>query len=68
MTLEEIKKAVLFDKNVKWKQDNYDVIYSNLFGEFLIVCTNNKHCIGLTHQDGKTLNGNEDEFYIEEKV
>lgn len=67
MTLIEIKEAVLTGKYVKWKFDNYDVIYDPALDDFLICCVNNKDCIGLEWEDGETLNGNEEDFYIKEK-
>lgn len=62
MTLKEIKKAVQNGKIVCWKQNNYVVIKGKF--EYLIKCLNNEHCIGLTWNDGKTLNGEEKDFYI----
>ena len=66
MTLDEIKKAVDRDKSVKWANKLYDVIKDSL-GRYLIVCNSNQYTIGLTHTDGKTLNGRPSEFYISRK-
>jgi hypothetical protein len=63
MTLEEIKEAVTSGKKVNWINKAYEVIVDNK-DRFLIRCTINDSYIGLTHIDGVTLNGNEDEFYI----
>lgn len=65
MNLNEIKAAIKAGKRVKWKHDGYNVICDKL-GQFLIVCADNQSTIGLTWQDGVTLNGEEDEFYIQE--
>ena len=61
MTLDQIKSAVSSGVPVHWKQSNYQVMVDNL-GQWHIVCSNNNHCIGLTWQDGITLNNPED-FY-----
>lgn len=63
MTVEEIKRAVDQGHPVKWSGYSYDVIKDKT-GQYLIKCSDNGHCIGLTHQDGKTLNGLESDFYI----
>ena len=65
MTLKEIKDAVAAGKTVCWSQDNY--IVENWKNGLHIVCQNNKSAIGLTHQDGVTINGNEEDFYIKGK-
>lgn len=64
MTLEEIKQAVNDGKKVYWASKAYEVV-KNKHGKWLIVCTLNKHAIGLTWQDGVTLNGEPSEFFIE---
>lgn len=61
MTLEEIKTAVESGKVVYWSTILYTVIKDSK-GEFLIKCGNSY--IGLTWQDGITLNGKEDQFFI----
>jgi len=63
MTAQEIKQAVDNGKTVFWKQENYKVVKGNS-GEYLIECTNNGHCIGLTWTDETTLNGKEADFFI----
>ena len=65
MTLKEIKDAVAAGKTVCWAQNNYRV--EQWKTGLNIVCTNNRNAIGLTHRDGVTLNGKEEEFYILEK-
>lgn len=65
MTLEEIKNAVDDGKTVHWSSTLYKVIKDNL-NEYLIKCTSNGFCIGLTWTDGKTLNGKEEQFFIAE--
>jgi len=63
MTLQEIKSAVDRGQSVKWANQLYDVIKDSL-GQYLIICCSNQYTIGLTHTDGKTLNGRPSEFYI----
>ena len=62
MTLSEIKEAVDAGKTVHWSNALYSVIPS--CGDYLIKCSSNNHCIGLTWQDGVTMNGKEEDFYI----
>jgi hypothetical protein len=64
MTLDEIKAAIDSGKRVHWASTNYSVIRDNL-GQYLIICSSNNYCIGLTWRDGKTLNGKESEFFTE---
>lgn len=67
MQLEEIKRAVDAGQVVHWANDGYRVIKGGL-GRYLIVYgmgTTRMNCIGLTHQDGRTLNGRPEEFYVE---
>ncbi|CAM3559566.1 hypothetical protein [Parendozoicomonas haliclonae] len=63
MTLEEIKQAIEGGKRVFWKSQLYEVINDH-FGGYLIVCMDNDSAIGLTWQDGKTMNGKEEDFFI----
>ncbi len=63
MTLDEIKKAVDDGHKVHQHHEGYQVIRSK-FGEYLINWVGSDWYIGLTWQDGKTMNGKEDEFYI----
>ena len=65
MTLTEIKSAVMAGKTVNWKQRNY-VVLKDSIDQWLIKCTDNDSCIGLTHRDGLTMNGEEADFYISE--
>jgi len=62
MKLSEIKQAIKDGKKVFWASNSYEVIKDNI-GQYLIKCILNDSCIGLTWQDGKTLNGKENEFY-----
>ena len=64
MTLSEIKEAIRSGDRVFWKQSNYEVIQDSI-GQFLIRCSNNGDCIGLSSRDG-VLNGSEAEFYKEQ--
>ena len=65
MTLTEIKSAVMAGKTVNWKQRNY-VVLKDSIDQWLIKCTDNDSCIGLTHRDGLTMNGEGKDFYISE--
>ncbi len=62
MNLQEIKEAINNGQKVYWSSLIYEVIQDKL-GQYMIKCTSNGSCIGLTHIDGVTLNGNENEFY-----
>jgi hypothetical protein len=61
MTLDEIKSTVDAGHKVYWVHNGYEVIKDNL-GQYLIRYETGD-CIGLTHQDGITLNGKEKEFF-----
>ena len=66
MKLKEIKSAVKSGKKVFWSNEAYEVILDSV-GQWLIKCNINGHCIGLTKLDGKTMNENEEDFFIEGK-
>jgi hypothetical protein len=61
LTLDEIKAAVDAGKTVHWKNVGYKVIKGKY--EYLIVYYD-KDAIGLTHQDGVTMNGKPEDFFI----
>jgi len=63
MKLQEIKDAVLSGETVHWRSALYKVIYAEKINEFLIKCTENDTCIGLTWKDEVTMNGKEEDFY-----
>lgn len=63
MTLQEIKDAVQAGKTVHCGCDGYIIHYDDIAG-YLIMCEWNGFCIGLTHQDSVTMNGDPEEFYI----
>ena len=63
MNLEQIKKTLKDGKKVYWSNTNYEVIKDNILNKYLIICLSNNHIIGLTHKDGKTLNGEQNEFF-----
>ena len=63
MTLEEIKKAVEGGHAVYWRNKGYRVIKDNI-GQWLVKCTDNDNCTGLTHRDGVTLNGTPEDFFL----
>jgi len=62
MTLTEIKQAVDTGKKVYWKTLRYEVIKSK--DDYSIVCESTGSYIGLTWADGVTLNGKEEDFFI----
>lgn len=66
MTLTEIKTAIAAGKKVYCATFGYEVILDSI-GQYLIIYRPNGYCIGLTHQDGITLNGQESDFFMEEK-
>lgn len=63
MTIEEIKEAVNSGKKVYCGNSAYEVIKDKI-GQWLIKCTLNDYCIGLTWQDGTTLNAKAEDFFI----
>ena len=63
MTLQEIKQAVDEGKVVNWKNEGYQVI-KDKHGEYLINFIYNEYYVGLTWQDGVTMNGDEEDFFI----
>jgi hypothetical protein len=64
MTLNQIKEAINNGINVYWKNKGYKVI-KDKYNQYLIVYYPNNHAIGLTHNDGITMNGNEEDFFID---
>jgi len=64
MNLQEIKKAIADGKKVYWSNTSYEVIKDKI-DQYFIECTNGS-AIGLTWQDGTTLNGEEKDFFIGE--
>lgn len=65
MNLEQIKSALALGKRVFWSNYAYEVIKDNV-GQYLIRCTLNDSCIGLTWRDGVTMNGKPEEFFTHE--
>ena len=63
MNLDEIKAAVLAGKTVHWATPVYTVICDSI-GQWLIKCSFNGHCWGLTWRDGVTVNGKPEEFFV----
>jgi hypothetical protein len=63
MTLEEIKAAVDKGLTVHWANTGYVVKKDNT-NSYYIMCRYNSDLIGLTHLDGKTLNGKPNQFFI----
>lgn len=62
MTIQEIKKAVDQGKTVYWLSGMYEVI-KDKNGDYLIKCTSNGSCTGLTNLAGNKLNGLETDFF-----
>jgi len=64
MKLQEIKDAVDNGSTVIWVHEGYRVRkYKDGIG-YYIICLSNDNVIGLTHQDGVTMNGSEEDFRI----
>ncbi len=63
MNLQEIKQAIDQGIRVHWANLMYDVI-KDQHQQYMILCRQNGHCIGLTWLDGKTLNGKEEDFFV----
>lgn len=61
-SLEEIKQAVDKGIDVFYFNDVYQVV-KDQHGNYFIVCCLNNDAIGLTHNDGKTINGNLKDFF-----
>jgi hypothetical protein len=66
MTATEIKTAVDQGKTVFHQNEAYQVV-KDKFNQYLIKCTLNGNCIGLTWADGETLNGKEADFYLKDE-
>lgn len=64
MTLTEIKTAIAEGKKVFWSNGMYQVI-KDRNDHYLIKCSSNGYCTGLTHQDGLTMNEKEEDFFIQ---
>ena len=67
MNLKEIKLAIKFGCDVRWANDLYKVVKGK-DNIYYVICSSNGYTTRLTHLDGKTLNGKEEEFYIKEDV
>jgi hypothetical protein len=67
MNLDQIKAAIEAGKKVCWRTFGYEVIKDTI-GQYLIRCSYNGHCIGLTWSDGKTLNGKPEEFFVDKPI
>lgn len=63
MNAQEIKAAIASGKTVCWSNPGYKVVGKDL-NNLIIFCASTKHGIGLTHSDGTTLNGKEEDFFI----
>lgn len=64
MNLDEIKEAVASGKKVCWKTQAYQI--KDWSNGLFIVFTQTDSAIGLTHADGVTLNGAQEDFFIVE--
>ena len=67
MTLKEIKEKVDAGFRVCWATPAYEVVHDSV-DQWLIWCVDNDNYIGLTHSDDVTLNGREDQFFVDETV
>jgi hypothetical protein len=68
MTLAEIKTALAEGKRVFQHHKGYEVLtgfYDDGEQWWHITCLQNDYTIGLTWRDGTTMNGKENEFFIE---
>jgi hypothetical protein len=65
MKAAEIKRALDEGFQVFWIDHSYEVIKGNRSGDYFIRSAVTSHCIGLTHSDGATLNGQESDFFID---
>ena len=63
ITAQTIMEYVDYGRDIRWKSDAYQVTGDEL-GQYFIKCLINGHCIGLTHKDGVTLNGDLSDFYL----
>jgi hypothetical protein len=66
MELEEIKRKVDDGYLVNWFNNQYHVVKDKL-GRYLIHCPATNYYVGLTWTDGKTMNGDPEEFYCNDK-
>ena len=62
MTAHQIRKAIGLGEKVYWSNLGYEVIKDTI-GQFLIKADNG-YCVGLTHTDNITLNGDPKAFFI----
>ena len=62
MQLADIKKAVDAGETVHWANTGYTVVRGDLGGYY--ITHHNGHCVGLTWEDGSTLNGEEGDFFV----
>ena len=67
MTLNQIKEAVDSGKRVCWSNRSYEIVHDSV-DQWLICYVATDYCIGLTHSDGVTMNGREDQFFIDDDV
>jgi len=67
MNLQEIKQAVNEGKKVHWATTSYIVLKDKHDQWFIQFQGMGNNSIGLTWQDGKTMNGEESQFFIGEQ-
>ena len=63
MYLQQIKDAVDRGETVHWASPAYTVKWWERSQTYNVVCTHNGSAIGLTHQDGVTMNGAPIQFF-----
>ena len=62
LSLSDIETAIYNGFTVYWKNSNYQVIKDKI-GQYLIKCSSNSHCVGLTKADG-TLRDDPKDFFL----
>jgi len=67
MNLNQIKQATLAGQQVYHGSPCYVVVHDSK-DQWLIVCTLNNYTIGLTWQDGVTMNGKPEEFFMQPMI
>jgi len=66
MTLEQITTSLDDGHRVYWHSKDYEVL-KNATGQLKIKCRRSNSCIDLVLNDGVTLNGDPEDFFVEAK-
>lgn len=67
MTLAQIEEALNEGCRVYWYNKDYEVV-KNTEGQLKIKCLRSGSCINLVLNDGVTLDGDPEDFFIDEKL